>query len=107
MEQKIKENKWLFKQFTIIHRTAISVYSAIQNGNDTNLYHCYVEFQNDVFGWIKENTAFEKAIEIYEQYTANDGWDILNQLENVFGEDLATIEYADIEKWETELADFN
>ena len=105
MENKINKKKWLFKQFTMINRTASSVYGAIQDGIDMNFYQCYQEYQKGVFGWVKENTAFETAIEIYEQYTANDGWDIINQLEEEFGDDLAKIEYADIYKWEVELSE--
>ena len=107
MEEKIKNNKWLFKQFTIINRTAIAVYGAIQGGIDMNFFKCYSEYQDGVFGWIKENRAFETAILIYEQYSANDGWDIVSQLEEEFGDDLLNIEYAEIAKWENELADYD
>lgn len=106
MEEKIKTNKWLFKQFTIINRTATTVYGAIQGGIDMNFYKCHTEYENGVFGWVKESRAFNTAIEIYEQYSANDGWDIINQLEDEFGEDLINIEFEEIAKWERELADF-
>jgi hypothetical protein len=100
MEKLIKENEWLFKQFTIINRSATIIYSAIQGGIDMNFYQCYKEYQDGVFGYIKENTSFETAIEIYEQYTSNDGWDIINQLEEVFGDGLSEITYSEIVKWE-------
>lgn len=105
MEEKIKNNKWLFKQFTIINITATTVYTAIQGGIDMNFYKCYAEYENGVFGWLKEKRAFETAILIYEQYTANDGWDIVNQIEEAFGDDLINIEFEEIEKWEIALAD--
>jgi len=103
VREKIDKNKWLFKQFTIINRTATSVYSAIQGGIDMNFYKCYTEYENGVFGWIKESRAFYTAIEIYDQYTSSDGWDIMNQLEDEFGDELVNMEYAEISKWENEL----
>lgn len=106
MEEIIKKNKWLFKQFTIMNRTAASVYDAIQGGIGMNFYKCHTEYENGVFGWVKESRAFITAIEIYEQYTANDGWDIINQLEVEFGDELLNIEYDEISKWENELASY-
>lgn len=103
MKDKIEKNKWLFKQFTIINRTATIVYNAIQGGIDMNFYTCHTEYENGVYGWIKEHKTFNTAIEVYEQYTANDGWDIINQLEDIFGDDLINIEYDEIFKWEKEL----
>jgi len=105
MEKLILENKWLFKQFTLINKTAMSVYGAVQGGEGQNFYLCYTEFENGVFGWVKESRSFETAIEIYDQYTANDGWDIVNQLVDVFGDYLTKITFEEIAKWEIELAE--
>lgn len=105
MENKINKNKWLFKQFTLINRTAIFVYNAMQGGVDMNFYQCYIEYQDGVFGWVKEDRAFETAVEIYDQYTGNDGWDIINQLEDEFDGDLAKVEYSLIQKYEREFAE--
>jgi DNA replication protein DnaD len=107
MKEIIEKNKWLFKQFTMMNRTATSVYGAIQGGIDLNFYKCYTEYENGVFGWVKESRAFNTAVEIYEQYTANDGWDIINQLEVEFGDELLNIEYDEISKWENELANYD
>lgn len=105
MEEKIKKNKWLFKQFTIINRTAMIVYGAIQGGIGNNFYNCYCEYENGVFGWVKESRAFETALEVYEHYTANDAWDIISQLEDEFGDELKTISYEQISHYENELCD--
>lgn len=105
MKEKIQKNKWLFKQFTIINRTAMTVYGAIQGGIGMNFYNCHSEYENGVFGWVKESRAFETALEIYEQYTANDAWDIISQLEDEFEDDLKTILYEEISEYENELCD--
>lgn len=106
MKEKIEKNKWLFKQFTIINRTANIVYGAIQGGIGMNLYNAHSEYERGVFGWVKEHRSFETAMQIYEQYTENDGWDIIEQLDDTFGDDLKTISYDDISKYEIELADY-
>jgi hypothetical protein len=105
MKEKISKNKWLFKQFTIINRTAMSVYNAVQGGVGMNFYGCYCEFEDGVFGWIKESKSFETALEIYEQYTSNDAWDTISQLEDIFGDDLKTISYEEISELEIELSE--
>ncbi len=106
MKEIIQNNKWLFKQFTIINRTAMSVYSAIQGGVGANFYFCYLEYENGVFGWVKESAAFLTALEIYNQYTGNEAWDIVSELEDLLGEDLKNMAYEDIAEYENELMDF-
>jgi len=102
-----KQNKWLFKQFTIINRTASIIYSAIQGGIDLNFYNCYKEYEDGKFGNIKENSAFETAITMYEYFTGNDAWDVIRDLEEAFGEStLSNLEYSTILKWEHTLVDF-
>lgn len=105
MKEKIEKDKWLFKQFTLINRTATIVYEAIQGGIGMNFYKCYTEYESGVFGYIKEYKSFITAIDIYDKYTANDGWDIINQLADEFGDELANIEYEEISKWEKELSE--
>ncbi len=87
-----------------MNRTAMSVYGAVQGGVGMNFYSCHMEFEDGVFGWVKESTSFNVALEIYEQYTSNDAWDILSQLEEIFGDDLKTISYEEISELENELA---
>ena len=106
MREKIYANnqiKWLFKQFTIINRTAIYVYSAVQGGLEQNFYNCYCEYEDGTFGWVKESNSFCTAIQIYDLYTANDGWDIIGQLEDLFEEDLKNITAEQIAIFEKEL----
>ena len=82
-KQLIKENKWLFEQFIRINNTAQIIYAGIQNGGiDLNFFKCNQEYEDGRFGYIKENTAFETAIQIYEEYTSNDGWDNVCQIHN-------------------------
>ncbi len=82
----MENNKWNIKQFCIINLIAGKVYNAIQGGNDQNFYFCYKEYGNGIFGWIKEKTAFDTAIEIYEEMTANEAWDIIAQIDEDNGE---------------------
>lgn len=81
LDKLTKEQIRIFKNFYLINETAKSVYNAIQGGIDMNFYKCYNEYENGVFGWIKEKTSFETAIEIYEIFTSNDGWDVFNDFE--------------------------
>lgn len=106
MKDKIYKNKWLFKQFTIINRTAAYVYGAVQGGNNMNFYKAYSEYQNGVFGWIKECKSFETGLDIYEYYTSNDAWDVISQLEDEFGDELCEMSYDDICKYEYELSSY-
>jgi len=105
MKEKIEKNKWLFKQFTMINRTAMSIYEAVQGGVGMNFYSCHCEYENGVFGWVKESRAFQIGLEIYEQYTSNDGWEIISELERIFEEELANISYEEISELEIELRD--
>ncbi len=105
MKDKIEQNKWIFKQFTIINRVAKMVYDAVQGGIDMNFYECYCEYENGRYGFIKEAKSFNKAVEIYEYITANDGWDIVNQLEDEFGDDIRKIKPDEILEWENKLSD--
>lgn len=81
-ENKIIQNKWLFDAFIKMNNTACCVYQAAHNGVKQNFFHCYLEFENGVFGWIKEANSFRAAVFIDESYTMNDGWDVLSQVES-------------------------
>lgn len=105
MKDKVLKNKWLFKQFAIINRTAMFVYGVVQGGIGSNFYNCHLEYEYGVFGWVKESRSFETAMEIYEFYSANDSWDIISQLEDIFGDELKTITYKEITEFENELCD--
>ncbi len=92
-----KHNKYLLKPASQINSTAQLVYGAIQGGNELNFFLCNAEYENGRFGWVKENTAFETAIQIYEEYTANDGYDIVNEIREEFP-DIDTMDVADLKK---------
>lgn len=98
--EKSKHTKRLFKQFTIINRTASICYKHIQGGLDGNFYAYYKEYEGGRFGWIKEARAFECAVEVYENFTSNEAWDILNEIDDTFGEDLLQMTFNEIADWE-------
>lgn len=102
-----KLQKHSLKQFTMIHKIALMVYLNNYNGSHHNLYNSFKEYNNGVFGWIKEYKSFETAIQIYDEMTANEGMDILEELENELGEDfLSQMTYGQIKEHENDLADF-
>ncbi len=69
-----------------INETAQLVYSAVQGGKGLNFFKCYNEYEEGVFGWIKEHNSFCVAINVYELYTANEGWDNYNDILEEFPE---------------------
>jgi len=99
------DQKWNFKQFAMINRTAGFVYNAVQGGNDLNFYNCQKEYDEGRFGWVKEVRSFDEAIEIYDYYTGNEGRDIIAECEESFGAELGILEYSDIVELERQLAD--
>lgn len=91
MKDLILQNKRLFLQFLRINRVAALVYNAMQGGIPMNFYKCYCEYNDGIFGWLKEYTAFNAAIEIHEEYTANEVWDDIAELEDTFGDYLRNV----------------
>lgn len=77
------------------------VYDAIQGGIDQNFYQCHIEYEDGRFGNMKEHTAFCAAINIYDEYTANDGWELVGQFEDDL-EGLDKLEYKEIRAFEKE-----
>lgn len=106
MKEKVFENennKWLFRQFAIINKTAMFVYESVQGGKGQNFYACNMEENDGIYGWIKESFCFLKALEIYEYFTANESSDIISELEDVFGDELRSITYKQIVEIENEI----
>jgi hypothetical protein len=107
MDEIVKKNWWAFKQFTIINRTAQQVYSAVQGGVDLNFYGCYCEYENGRFGFIKESRSLSVAIEIYDNITANEGWEIINQVDAELDGKLSETPVETILEWEKQLAEYS
>jgi hypothetical protein len=105
MNKKIIDNKWRFKQFCLINKTAKLVYDAVQGGIAMNFYACFSEFESGVFGWTKEAHSFQAAILIYEEFTGNDAWDILSELEEIFGDELEKFSFEELVLIEKSLTD--
>lgn len=88
LEKVIKNNqtRFLFKEFVKINETAQMVYSAVQGGIDLNFLSCYKQYEDGTFGYVKEAGSFTTGMEIYENLTGNDGWDMISQAEDEFGD---------------------
>ena len=83
----MSDREWLLKQAKLINETAQIIYGAVQSGGiDLNFFKCYELYQDGVFGWVKENSSFETAMDIYEVYTNNDSWDDYNRIVEEFPE---------------------
>lgn len=104
MRKEVEEHKWAFKQFIKIQRTATYVYSGIQGGIDMNFYECYKQYENGIFGYVKERNSFMIAIDIYDYYTANEAWEIISEIEDELGEDyLASLSVEELKEIEKQL----
>lgn len=99
-----KHQMWLLKQFIVMHKVAYTIYTSMHHGSEQNLYKAYREYENGVFGWVKESNCFFVGVVIYDDLKANDGFDIINDLEDSLGEEYTSeMSYQDIVKWEEEL----
>ena len=99
VEKMDRNQRYLAKQASLINATAQSVYGAVQGGIDLNFFLCYEEYEDGVFGWKKEHVCFMTAIEIYENFTGNDGWDIYNQIMEEF-ESIKLMQADEIKEWD-------
>ena len=83
IEQLISKDKYFFLQFLKIQRIARIIHQGLHGGVDLNYYDCYCSYENDnVFGWVKEASSFQCAVQVYDEMTSNDGWDIISDYEN-------------------------
>ncbi len=98
------KDKYNLKQFVMINNIATHVYNAIQGGVPLNFYACFIEYENGVFGWKKEAVSFQTAIDIYEDITANEAWDIIHDLDE--DDYLKKMTPQEIKKLEQELSDY-
>ncbi len=100
---KTKQTKELFRHFALMIQTAYEVYRAVQGGEAMNFYMCYKEYDTPTeenkqgrYGWIKEHRCFERAVDIHAMFTASESWDLLEEIEDEFGEDLLELTYEEI-----------
>ena len=105
MQELNSHEKWMLKQFTIINSVANTIYTRTHHGVNQNLYSCFIEYENGVFGWIKEATCYQIAINVYDELLANEGLEIIGQLEEILGDELKNMTYDEIKEWERKLSD--
>lgn len=90
------------KQFCLINKIAGMVNNHTNQCIPLNFYNCYWQYQNGGFCWVREANAFKIAVDIYDEFTSNDGWEIISDLNNY----IFNMTAEEILKHESELSDY-
>lgn len=104
MRELILKNKDLFLLFAKLHRVASKIYAQHYGGVSINLYDCYKKVNDDgMFAWVREAKSFLSAMEVTELLTQTEVSDLIDEFDEVFGEELRKLYPWVIAEFEKEL----